>query len=845
MSAPVNVGVDLGTGVEERWTEVVPATHSGQTWLAPWYAKWRGRSLVADTPDDQRLMEVEPGSTVRVVPVDADAVELRYGRRYDFRVRLVDTTGGGPDLIAATPTAGEAPVSTLHFRRYRKPAAPRFDPVEAPADGRTGSLTVRRPRLGFPEGVFAGGASARAELLAQIAANDAGDPADAVPPSVADPDVAFVAVRVLLKAPTFDPFADADGYYEWYATTRAFPAWVADPLTLGLTWIDTADYTSVDISAQLGAEGAVNGPIVLPTARDVRLELHAVGRNDLVCFANQQARHGAVDFVDLHGFSTAESAPLRALVGADTLRSVFLRHDPAPSVATVTGVAAQSQGSPVLLARLAAASDLRANGTLLTGEEGIRTVFSCAGIAHHVAPDGSSLEFGDPTELAEQWINVVCLALDRDWTWRGAGSPTITLTRTLSLHGVAGTSETIEVGTIELMPSISTQASIKPDRSHTRFVFVDAFTPRLGFDGLPYELDVSYSARLRFENADSVVREIDTQLPIVTPPKQFPVVVAAGIALTAYSRDDAYASTSSRTRRLWIEFAEPLADLRDAYFARAQHSTPDPLLLPGAEPLADPLTIDSPVLDPELVRVITPGQVQDLAGLAAMQRLEPSSTSNRQFLLPLPPNTSPGSPELFSFYTYEFRVGHDRGDRDDPLWSTAQGRFGGSLVLEGVQHPVPELICSVVHAADAGVDVRAPFAAPYIGLRRALPNPPNTELWAVLYAQVAQADAATNRNVQLRSRRLLLPRRHEETHAFPPQAGLAVEGITRWTRAEIDEALQDLGLGRDSALSVLAIELLPEPNGEFHDPIGGDLGEVRILRTSPLAPVPAECCTHC
>jgi hypothetical protein len=42
-------------------------------------------------------------------------------------------------------------------------------------------------------------------------------------------------------------------------------------------------------------------------------------------------------------------------------------------------------------------------------------------------------------------------------------------------------------------------------------------------------------------------------------------------------------------------------------------------------------------------------------------------------------------------------------------------------------------------------------------------------------------------------------------------------------------------------LSALAVELLPEPGSPFGDPLGQDLGQVRLLRTSPLTPVPAVC----
>lgn len=38
-----------------------------------------------------------------------------------------------------------------------------------------------------------------------------------------------------------------------------------------------------------------------------------------------------------------------------------------------------------------------------------------------------------------------------------------------------------------------------------------------------------------------------------------------------------------------------------------------------------------------------------------------------------------------------------------------------------------------------------------------------------------------------------------------------------------------------------ACGLLPEPDGAFDDPLGKHLGEVRVLRTSPLTPVPQIC----
>ena len=73
-----------------------------------------------------------------------------------------------------------------------------------------------------------------------------------------------------------------------------------------------------------------------------------------------------------------------------------------------------------------------------------------------------------------------------------------------------------------------------------------------------------------------------------------------------------------------------------------------------------------------------------------MKALIPSD-SPVHFLLPLPPGIPDRAPELFGFYTYELRPGHAKG------WSTAQGRFGSSLRVTGVQHPAPALTCMVLH----------------------------------------------------------------------------------------------------------------------------------------------------
>src|SRR5262249_23472929 len=148
-------------------------------------------------------------------------------------------------------------------------------------------------------------------------------------------------------------------------------------------------------------------------------------------------------------------------------------------------------------------------------------------------------------------------------------------------------------------------------------------------------------------------------------------------------------------------------------------------------------------IDPEPVRVIVPNQSDDGAGLTAMQRLIRSPQSPRHYLLPLPPGLNPDSPELFGFFVYELRVGHD-----ETRWSTAQGRFGHPLRVTGVQHPIPQLRCAVTRTLEH-VRVNAPYATAVSEGRIVRPLLPRSRLFALLYAQVLQADGQAWRNILL------------------------------------------------------------------------------------------------
>ncbi len=295
-------------------------------------------------------------------------------------------------------------------------------------------------------------------------------------------------------------------------------------------------------------------------------------------------------------------------------------------------------------------------------------------------------------------------------------------------------------------------------------------------------------------------------------------------------------------------------------------------------------------IDPELIRVIVPNQPEDSSGLDAMVELTPDA-SGTHYVMPLPPGVAPDALELFGFWTYEIRVGHK------DVWSTAQARFGRPLRVAGVQHPAPTLSCfahrMLPPEGPAGafeppplIVVTASYATAVYGdqkLTSAVAGDPRTRIWVMLYAQVMQADGSTWRNVLL-GRKFAWPQFDQNpTSDLKRSSKRDVLGRAEFELKGVEAVLANLALPPDSPLSVLAVELLPgggiapliynfgsgkavaaadtpepppaNPFGspiagvdlqaaQFSDPLGRDLGTIRshrILRTSPLTPVPRAC----
>jgi hypothetical protein len=189
-------------------------------------------------------------------------------------------------------------------------------------------------------------------------------------------------------------------------------------------------------------------------------------------------------------------------------------------------------------------------------------------------------------------------------------------------------------------------------------------------------------------------------------------------------------------------------------------------------------------------------------------------------------------------FTYEFRYGHT-----DKIWSTAQGRFGRALRVSGLQHPAPTLTC-MLNRNEKAITVNAPFAKAVFNGKNVTASPPHTSIWALLYAQVKQADGLDYRNILLNEMELKpllkrnikelyydIRRSLEEKNEINRRKELPITEITeelidqvisqqiawekesthqafgQWTNIEVKKLLKLYGLPINSSLSVICVEV--------------------------------------
>lgn len=897
-------------GVEVHPQQLDGDQENGQFWLPAYMTQWNGTSLVLPDEAAAAIFKTEEAVGARAglgrmyEPVGLDAIPLRYGITYDFRVRLMDPTGGGPRLSDEPIQESPAPIARVPFRRHVVPEPVRVADLptfpEAPVDSlfTPNTVTVSRPLLNYPAVVFTGKYADPVPRLIAASNTLAGQRSVGIP----DPDVVAVHVVVEVGALRMDNKGSASGREPWavlYSTARSFPANFDQPCTIPLSFRN-ARVLRFGNPADLGDLGATQDEIdalqelILPTARDIRLTLRAVADGDTTYFANG-AHVGKPVQLRVRRESSDEADLFADTTPGQMIRGIYLQPDPVPVNTGAIGDLAfvnSTGGTPSIAQRLAQQLGVDNKGLTLVGRRGERVIFGCSrSLRHTLAPDGSSVTFASKDDLVNHWIVGMTLQLDRDWTWNAVGQVGFEIFRTKKFESDVEVDDNNgqPVGDWEMARTVSLQALDGPMRDYTRLIFLDAVEPKSSSPQaadpsqtrFPDILQLDYRVEPRFRSAPPPIADapeaVHLELPVTTPPAQVPQIASAGLALSAYRRNDRYSATEPRRRFLWLELSEPVRDPHDGYFLRLLGYAPDPLLSDGRpETLVPPEESPLPI-DPELVRVISPGQSDDGAGLGAMQPMVRAGNSNRHFLVPLPPGLVADSPELFGFFTYELRVGHQG------IWSTAQGRFGRPLRVTGVQHPAPTLFCTCHRDPDTLV-VEAPHAKAVLNGKDVTAKPPRSEIWALLYAQVRQADGKDYRNVLLDDRALELRRIPATTTIGSARmrlsslatAELSDKATTHWTSEEIVGMLARLGLPVDSPLSVLCVEMLPAVTNMRHgqmqsvnvdidvpaairsarsgsgrggfrepssksSPLSDNLGHFRILRTSPLTEVPPVC----
>ena len=915
--------VTLGNVIaKELPYQVYPAQLDGDLgknyWLPMYFAAWAGKSMVLPDEEASALYQHADVKTNmdthvsgppenklnKVYEPSGITTKLRYGESYQFRIRLGDMSGGGPELGRTPQDETPSQKTTCRFKRYVAPDTVRIDGLPNNTDEILfvdTKLTLKRPLLGYPSVVFTGKYADPVTLLQKASdAMLAKQPKDQQAFGVADPDVDSVEITVELQTLKMDNMQSVSGresYIRFYTTTRKFPKASAvfdDALVVPLEYRDCKVLKFGD-PGDLGDLGVNQAQLdalpqlILPRARTIRLTIRPVCEARPDYYGLEQTdptfntRYGRTIQFQLRADPLADELAL--LSPARQVRGIFLQPDPTFLFDGNLGgllLGREMEKAPDMVQRLAQQLGVENKGLTLVAKKGQRVQFGCSHrIRHTLSPDNSTLTFASKGDLAHHWLCCLMLDLERDWTWDGLADRSLVIERTKRFRedDLLTETETLEVGDIEIKRTAPFTALLGPDRSHTTLIFIDAVetknermqpAPHATEPRFPDLIEVQYTVTPAYKNPLGAATDGDyvlpLELPITTPPAQIPKIVSAGIALSPYVARDNYSETEPRRRYLWIEFAEPVLDPKDTYFARVLSNAPDQLISNNSPELL--VTPDEPSLpiDPEPIRVITFNQSNDNAGLDAMQPMEKSNGADKDagrfYLLPLPAGLHPESPEMFGFFTYEIRVGHyhytdasNQHAKGDAVWTCAQGRHGRVLRVPGIQHPAPTLTC-IVNRDEEKLYVTAPYAVAVHNGKNVTADPPRTEIWALLYAQVKQADNKEFRNILLDDlvlspyvqvehdkavvwkRKYTLEERNTLKRAalrtFRDDAIYAGAqnmlkladsstvnsdatkfGTTIWPNDAVTQLLAQYGLPPDSPLSVLCVELLPHITNVF------------------------------
>lgn len=747
--------------VLEPGIEIHPASHGNSQeegfWLPMYFASWTGKPVtIADkdaeeinmlTPEQMEQPRPDlPDNTINTIakktyhpyiPDPEHIFPLVYGNDYQFRIRMMDISGGGP-LVGDEPiNGGERPVARAHFKRHvaagslnllnAKEAYDLLDKgtAEVPladtsileniVDAQQPVLRIKRPLLGYPAVVYTGKyTDAIEQLKAILGSLPAGSAKTALDIGLADPDVDHFIVQVEVKSLEMDNVLSENGresYVLWYEKEYTLSQAVNkydQEFALSIVY---RDFKALDYERPPEDKG---GPseLILPTSRHLRLTFIPIIKMADDDYADKGIFEGKK--IRLTSFKPAGNERDLLLTTEMGLKAIYLQPEhPADQHKVLAqqhfiALNILKSTTPPELSRLADALNLIAHNLTIEGEKGKRTQFGCSRLMRHsLAPDSSSVSFSSLGELYNQWVIAVDYTLNRDWAWDALKPESVSVFRKWKHELDEEYPEEDElVGMIRLSDTANINALYDADRKSTRLIFLDAFDPKKVNDVFPTETQLMYrfvpnfrkefSAALKDTDPELGKGDVtaEVHLPVTIIPHQVPQLVSAGIALSPYVADmEKYASTEMRQRFLWLEMAAPPADPNDTYFVRVLANAPDPLLCSMNEELVSYDPADPPLgVNAEKIRVISPGMDNDYAGMGAMQQMiaEDSTDGNtRYYMVPLPPGLHADSDELFGFFSYEIRLGHKK-----ELWSTAQARYGRPLKVNGVQHPAPALSCN-------------------------------------------------------------------------------------------------------------------------------------------------------